>query len=599
MNEQDLRTMIEEVRAGRMARRAFVRRLAVFGVTAPMATQLLAHSGVAMAQTASTIPSTSKATKRGGGGALKVLWWQAATLLNPHFATGTKDQDGSRIFYEPLAAWDADGNLKPILAAEVPTRENGGVAADGLSVTWKLKPGVKWHDGKPFTADDVVFNWQYASDPATAAVTSGSYKDIKVEKVSDLAVKVIFAKPNPFWADAFVGATGQIIPKHLFQDFMGAKSREAPTNLKPVGTGPYKFKDFRPGDTVMGEINMDYHVPNRPHFDSIEMKGGGDAVSAARAVLQTGEYDFAWNLQVEDEVLQRLERGGKGRVQITEGAGCEHLQLNNTDPWTEVDGERSSMKTKHPSLTDPAVRQAMAMLVDRKSVQDHIYGRTGIATANWVNNPPRFRSPNTSYEFNVDKANALLDQAGWVKGADGIRAKGGVKLKYVYQTSINQPRQKTQAIVKQACARAGIEIEIKSVVASVYFSSDVANPDTYPKFYTDLQMYNTGPGRPDPGVWLQLFLSSEVATKENKWQGRNTTRWVSKEFDEVHTAAEAELDPAKRVALLIKCNDLAIKHQAVIPIVYRPGVSGVSRRLNINLSGWDSNFYDLADWYTT
>ena len=598
MNEQDLRTMIEEVRAGRMARRAFVKRLAVVGITAPMATQLLMHSGVAMAQSASTVPSTSKATKRGGGGVLKVLWWQAPTLLNPHFATGTKDQDGSRVFYEPLAAWDADGNLKPVLAAETPTRENGGVAADGLSVTWKLKPGVKWHDGKPFSADDVVFNWQYAADPATAAVTSGSYKDIKCEKVNDLTVKVMFDKPNPFWADAFVGATGQIIPKHLFQDFMGAKSREAPANLKPVGTGPYKFKDFRPGDTVLGDINMDYHVANRPYFDSIEMKGGGDAVSAARAVLQTGEYDFAWNLQVEDEVLQRLERGGKGAVEITEGAGCEHLQLNNTDPWTEVDGERSSLKKAHPSLTDPAVRQALALLIDRKSVQDHIYGRTGIATANWVNNPPRFRSPNTSYEFNVDKANALLDSAGWVRGSDGFRAKGGAKLKYVYQTSINQPRQKTQAIVKQACARAGIDIEIKSVVASVFFSSDVANPDTYPKFYTDLQMYNTGPGRPDPGVWLQMFLSTEISSKENKWQGRNTTRWISKEYDVLHTAAEAELDPVKRVALLIQCNDLVIKNVVLIPIVYRPTVSGVSKRLKINLSGWDSNLYDLADWYT-
>ncbi len=589
--------MIEEVRAGRMARRAFVKRLAVVGITAPMATQLLMHSGVAMAQTASVVPSTSKATKRGGGGVLKVLWWQAPTLLNPHFATGTKDQDGSRIFYEPLAAWDGDGNLKPILAAEIPTRENGGVAADGMSATWKLKPGVKWHDGKPFSADDVVFNWQYASDPATAAVTSGSYKDIKVEKINDLTVKVIFEKPNPFWADAFVGATGQIIPKHLFQDFMGAKSREAPANLKPVGTGPYKFKDFRPGDTVLGDINMDYHVPNRPYFDSIEMKGGGDAVSAARAVLQTGEYDFGWNLQVEDEVLQRLERGGKGRVEITEGAGCEHMGLNNTDPWTEVDGERASMKTKHPSLTDPAVRNALALLIDRKSIQDHIYGRTGVATANWVNNPPRFRSPNTSYEFNVDKANALLDSAGWVRGADGIRAKGNVKLKYVYQTSINQPRQKTQAVVKQACARAGIDIEIKSVVASVYFSSDVGNPDTFPKFYTDLQMYNTGPGRPDPGVWLQMFISREVATKDNKWQGRNVNRWVSKEFDDLLDASDGELDPVKRVAMLIKCNDLVVANRVVIPIVYRPTVSGVSRRLKINLSGWDSNLYDLADWF--
>ena len=246
-----------------------------------------------------------------------MLWWQGATLLNPHFAVGTKDQDGSRMFYEPLAGWDPDGNLVPVLAAEIPTVENGGLAEDGTSVTWKLKQGVKWHDGQPFTADDCVFNWEYAADPATAATTIGSYKDIKVVKVDDHTIRVEFEKPTPFWADAFVGVTGMIIPKHLFEPYKGAKSREAPANLAPVGTGPYLFVDFKPGDLVQGKLNPNYHMPNRPYFDTIEMKGGGDAVSAARAVLQTGEYDFAWNMQVEDEILKRLEAGGKGHVEIT------------------------------------------------------------------------------------------------------------------------------------------------------------------------------------------------------------------------------------------------------------------------------------------
>ena len=298
------------------------------------------------------------------------------------------------------------------LAAEIPSRQNGGLAADGMSVTWKLKRGVKWHDGKPFTADDVVFNWEYASDPATAAVTIGSYKDVKVEKVDDHTVIVHFAKPTPFWADAFVGTRGMVIPKHLFADYTGAKSRDAPANLKPVGTGPYRFVDFKPGDIVKGEINPDYHVADRPYFDTIEMKGGGDAVSAARAVIQTGEYDYAWNMQVEDEILLRLEKGGKGVAVITSGGNIEHIQLNSTDPWTEVDGERSSLKTKHPLLSNSAVRQALGMLVDRKSVEEHIYGRTGLATGNFVNNPERFRSKNTKWEFNVDKANQLLEAAG-------------------------------------------------------------------------------------------------------------------------------------------------------------------------------------------
>jgi peptide/nickel transport system substrate-binding protein len=593
MDEQALRGLIAKVKVGKLSRRAFVHKMLALGLTAPMASQMLDFCGVAQAQA----KFEYKPTKRGGGGALKVLWWQGATLLNPHFAVGTKDQEGSRIFYEPLAGWDEDGNLVAALAAEIPTRENGGLAADGMSVTWKLKQGVKWHDGKPFTADDVVFNWQYASDPGTAAVTIGSYKDVKVEKVDDFTVRVIFAKPTPFWADAFVGTRGMLIPKHLFADYIGGKSRDAPANLKPVGTGPYKFVDFKPGDIVKGEIFADYHVANRPHFDSIEMKGGGDAVSAARAVIQTGEYDYAWNMQVEDEILQRLEKGGKGVAVITPGGNIEHIQLNSTDPWTDVDGERSSLKTKHPLLSDPAVRQALAMLVDRKSVEDHIYGRTGNATGNFLNNPERVRSKNTKWEFNIEKASQLLEDAGWKKGPDGIRAKDGKKLKFVYQTSINTPRQKNQAIVKQAAQKAGIDMELKSVTASVFFSSDVANPDTYAKFYCDIQMYTTTMTQPDPEVFMNQFTSWEVATKENKWQGRNITRWRSEEYDKTFRAAEGELDPVKRAALFVRMNDLACGDQAVIPVVYRPRVAAISSKLKASLSGWDNDLWNLGDWY--
>ncbi|MBN9086976.1 MAG: peptide ABC transporter substrate-binding protein [Reyranella sp.] len=594
MDERGLRGLIDQVKAGRLSRRGFVKRMAMVGLTAPLATQLLAYAGVAMAQPKRP---TYKPTRRGGGGLLKVLWWQAPTLLNPHFATGTKDQDGSRLFYEPLAGWDADGNLRPILAEAIPGREDGTLAADGKSVTWKLKKGVTWHDGKPFTADDCVFTWQYARNPETSAVTSGSYKDVEVEKVDDHTVTVKFPKPTPFWADTFVAAAGCIIPRHLFADYIGAKSREAPTNLKPVGTGPYMFKDFKPGDMVTGAINPNYHQANKPHFDAIEMKGGGDAVSAARAVLQTGEYDFAWNLQVEDEILQRLEKGGKGKVTITPGGGIEHIQINFTDPWTEIDGERSKLGTRHSTLQYPEVRRALALLVDKDSVQKYIYGRTGIAVPNFINYPERFASKTTTYEFNVDKANEILDKAGWKKGADGVREKDGKKLKFVYQTSINQPRQKTQAIVKQACQKAGIDIEVKAVTAAVFFSSDVANPDTYPHFYSDLQMYNNGPQQPDPEVFLRQFLSTEVSAKANKWQGRNITRWSSPEYDETHKAAQVELDPLKRAALLIKCNEMAVNDHVVIPVVARPGVAGTKDKLICELTGWDNNTWQLADWY--
>jgi peptide/nickel transport system substrate-binding protein len=593
MNEHELRALIEEVRSGQISRRSFVQRMAALGLTAPMASAMLMHSGVAQAQAASSY----KATKRGGGGALRVLWWQGATLLNPHFAIGTKDQEGSRIFYEPLAAWDGDGNLVAVLAAEIPSLTNGGVAKDGKSVTWKLKRGVTWHDGKPFTADDVVFNWEYAKDPATSAYTVSSYSNVVVKKIDSHTVEVTYQKPTPFWADPFVGVRGMLIPKHLFGDFIGAKSRDAPSNLKPVGTGPYKFVDFKPGDMVRGEINTNYHVANRPYFDTIEMKGGGDAVSAARAVIQTGEYDYAWNVQVEDEILKRLEIGGKGRAAITPGGNIEFIQLNQTDPWTEVDGERANAKTKHPFFSDPAVRQAMAMLVDRKGVEDFIYGRTGVATGNFLNNPTRFRSPNTKWEFNVDKANAVLEAAGWKKGADGVREKGGKKLKLVYQTSINAPRQKTQAIIKQACQKAGIDLELKSVTASVFFSSDVANPDTYTKFWCDMQMYTTTMTQPDPELFMDQYCSWLFSSRENKWQGRNAVRWKNDEYDKAYRASQAELDPVKRAALFIRMNDLVCMDNVIIPVVYRPRVAAVSTKLHAPLSGWDNDFWNLKDWY--
>src|SRR2546427_252249 len=392
-----------------------------------------------------------------------------------------------------------------MLAAEVPSQQNGQVAKDGMSVTWRLRKNVVWHAGKPFTADDVVFNWEYVTDPATAAVSSGNYRDIaRIDKLDSHTVKLVFKSPTPFWSSPFCGPYGMIIPKHLFQAYKGDKSREAPNNLKPVGTGPFRFADFKPGDIVRAELNPNYHVPNRPFFDAIEMKGGGDAISAARAVIQTGEFDYAWNIQVEDEILKRMEQGGKGRADIVAGGEIEHIQLNNTDPWTEVGRRRSS---------------------------------------------------------------------------------------------INALRQKTQQVVKQACAKAGIDVELKSVTANVYFSSDPANPDTYSHFYTDIQMYTTTMVEPDPQRFLDQFTSWEIASKENKWQGRNISRWRNEEYDRAWKAAEAEMDPVKRAALLVKTNDLVIQNIVVVPVVFRPRVAAISSRMrDVAQSGWDSDFWALAYW---
>ncbi|WP_137125489.1 peptide ABC transporter substrate-binding protein [Roseomonas sp. HF4] len=595
MTEDDLRGLLARVKTGRLSRRGFVKRMAAVGFTAPMATQLLAIAGAAPAA-AQSVPAYAP-TRRGGGGPLKILYWQAATLLNPHFAVGTTNQEASRVFYEPLAGWAQDGTLHPVLAAEIPSIENGGLRADGRSVTWKLKRGVKWHDGQDFTADDVIFNWEYSKNPATAAVSIGSYRDINVVKVDDHTVRIEFEQPTPFWADAFVASRGMIIPKHLFKDYVGANARDAPANLRPVGTGPYRFVSFAPGDLLRGELNPTYHLDNRPHFDTIEIKGGGDAVSAARAVLQTGDFDYAWNMQVEDAILQRLEAAGRGKINIVEGGSVEFVQLNATDPNREVEGERAHISTQHPAFRDPAVREAMALLIDRNALQQFIYGRGGPATANFLNNPPRFRSPNTSHEFNIAKANEILDRAGWRRGGDGIRAKDGVRLSFVYQTSVNAPRQRTQAIYKQSAQRAGINLDLKSVTASVFFSADVANPDTYTKFFADMQMYTTTMPQADPQLFMNQYVSWEISKKENNWQGRNIVRWQNAEYDRIYREAESELDPVKRAALFIRMNDLIVGSNHVIPLVQRPTVSASLNTLKPVLSAWDNTHWLLSDWH--
>lgn len=592
--EDALREWLTLTRRGAWSRRRFVDAVAALGLGTPAALQLLAHAGVASAQAA--LPYAP--TRRGGGGPLRILSWQGATILNGHFSSGSKDNLAARLFYEPLATYDIDGSLIPVLAAEIPSLANGGVARDGLSVTWKLKRNVSWHDGEPFTADDVVFTWDMMRDPDAAAFTLGTYQPITLaRKLDSHTVKLEFAKPTPAWGDAFVGES--VLPRKHFAAYMGAKSRDAPANLKPVGTGPYRLVDFKPGDLVRGELNAKYHMPNRPHFDTVEIKGGGDSVSAARAVLQTGEYDLAWLLQIEDDVLQRMEDAGRGRVTIANGGDVEYMMLNHTDPWREVDGERSSPASRHPFLLDPAVRTALAHLLDRQSAQKYVYGRAGVATANFLNNPAIYDSKRKAEAFDVARANALLDAAGWVRGSDGVRAKGGQRLKLVFQTTTNAPRQKVQQIFKQAAKSAGIEVELKAIVSTVFFSSDVGNPDTSGKFQADLQMYTSTRGGPDPGRFMELFCSWLVASKANKWLGRNVTRWRSDEYDRTFRAAEVELDPVKRAALLVRLNDLVCGDHAVLPIIARSKLTAMSNKLQAPISGWTGESGRIFDWFKT
>ncbi|NEO12131.1 MAG: peptide ABC transporter substrate-binding protein [Moorea sp. SIO3F7] len=532
---------------------------------------------------------------------LKLLYWQAPTILNPHLSNGYKDSEASRITLEPLTSYDKNGEMVLFLAAEVPTVENGGIAADGKSVTWKLKRNVKWSDGTPFTAGDVVFTYEFITNPAVGSTSANTYKTIKtVEAIDDYTVKVNFKDVNPAWFLVFSGSDGIILPRHLYQDFNGANARQAPANLMPVGTGPYQVVEFKPGDTVVYQPNPNFREADKPYFERVELKGGGDATSAARAVLQTGDGDYAYNLQVEAPVLKRLEAGGKGKVVAIFGALVERILMNQTDPNQQApSGERSSVKFPHSFFKDKRVRQAFNLALDRETIAQQLYGPTGKATGNFLVLPEQYNSPNTTYEFNPKKAVALLEEAGWKDtNGNGIRDKDGVEMTVLFQTSVNPVRQKTQEIVKQTLTSIGVGVELKSIDASIYFSGDPANTDTNQHFYADLQMYTTGNDSPDPGAYLKTYTCDEISQKANQWSRQNVARYCNPKYDQLWQQSTKELDPEKRRKIFIQMNDLLVKDDVVVlPIVHRADPAGFSNQLEgYDLTPWDRNTWNIMDW---
>jgi peptide/nickel transport system substrate-binding protein len=583
-----------------------------------VANLLLAACGPSAAppssQPVEATPTPAEQSARGTGGTLRLLYWQAPTILNPHLAQGAKDWAACRVTYEPLASYDKDGNLIPFLAAEIPSLENGDVARDGESVTWKLKKGVKWSDGEPFTADDVLFTYEFISDPATRATTTSNYSAVKsVEVIDPFTVRVNFKDVNPAWSLPFVGVQGMIIPRHMFEGYNGSNASEAPANLQPVGTGPYRVSKFKPEEIlflgnqlietnkIVYELNSYFREADKPFFSRVELKGGGTTSEAARSVLQLGNVDFAYNLQVDATELAKLEAGGKGQGIAPLGQYVEWIVLNQTDPnRPTADGERSSLQFPHPFFSDKKMRQAFSYAIDREAIAA-LYGPTGRPTSNMLVSPSTYESPNTSYEFNPDKAAALLDEAGWGDtDGDRIRDKDGVKMSVVFQTSVNPLRQQTQQIVKKDLEAIGVEVELKIIDASNFFGSDPADPKTRLHFYADLQEYATGNRSPDPGEYMKWWTCDEIAQKSNNWSGRNDGRWCNPAYDALYKQSTTEMDPAKRRELFIQMNDMIIGDVALIPLVHRADVNGVGNTLQgVEFTPWDAELWNIKDWRRT
>ncbi len=385
------------------------------------------RSGLAVAALATLVAGAPALAARGTDGELKILFWQAVSTLNPYLSGGVKEELASSLVLEPLAGFDENGKLVPRLVVDIPTLENGGLSTDLTAVTWKLQPGVKWSDGAPLTADDVVFTWQYCTAPGGGCAQAAKFEGVKaVEAIDPLTVKVTFKGPKPFPYTAFVGATSPVIQKAQFADCLGAKAPGCTAaNFAPIGTGPFKVQAFKPNDTISYAANDNYRDPEKPAFSTVTLKGGGDALSAARAVLETGEYDYAWNTQIEPEVLQGMTGAGKGKVLTAFSSWVERIDLNFDAADASLGDKRSTAAAgPHPILSDPAVRKALSAALDRSAIVETAYGPAGKPTCNIIAGPEIYVSTSNDSCLKPDlaSANKLLDDAGWKIGP-GRRAR--------------------------------------------------------------------------------------------------------------------------------------------------------------------------------
>ena len=537
----------------------------------------------------------------GEGGNLVLLQWQAPSQANSYLSSGTKDLLAGSLSLEPLAEIGPDGALVPALAAEIPTASNGGVAADGLSITWTLRDDVLWSDGTPFTASDVAFTFAYCSDEATGCSSDAIIKTESVEAIDDYTVLVTFKEPQPYPYELFVSYTSPILQEAQMAECIGAAAVScSDQNFSPIGTGPFVITELVPEDFVTAVINENYRgIPDgQPYFGSVEIQGGGDAESAARSVLEIGEADYAWNLQVAPEILAPMEAVGEGRLVSGFTANVEHINLNQTDPYADPPSEG----TPHPLFVDnPDLHRALSIAINRDELVAVGYGPSGNPTCNmWPVGAENSTNNDWCLTQDIDGANALLDGLGYLDtNGDGIReADGFGELEFDYVTSTNGVRQSNQELIASYWEQIGVKANMLNVDASLFFDGTCASDDCIWKFFYPMEMFTNGASSPYAAAYLSSWDSSQIPTSENSWGLNNMPRLNSPEYDALNAEAKTTaLDDPRYTEIIIEMNDI-LSTSAVIPLIHRASASAWSSDLvgTGDLNAWDSEYWNIEQW---
>jgi peptide/nickel transport system substrate-binding protein len=517
--------------------------------------------------------------------------YQEPENLNTYIGVQTVITYVHRPFAEYLIDVNEKGEYVPVLATEVPSLENGGVSEDGLTITYKLKKGVKWSDGQPFTSADVKFTWEALINPKNLVKSRSGYELIESVKTPDDHTAVV--KYKEYYAP-YLTRFAPVLPKHILGQL--DNMNDAPYNRMPVGTGAFRVTEWVSGDHITMEKNPYYREADKVKIDKLFFK-----IIPSREVgiaqIQAGDVDGVWDL-IEAQIPM-MEKNPEISLCLSNGLVSERLIMNHSTPLPPNNGNPDY---PHPILADLRVRQAIQYAIDKDTIIDKLlYGKAQPGTTEipdgWAHNPDVKPT-----EYDPEKAKQLLDAAGWKPGADGIREKDGTRLRLkITTTTGNKLREMVEQVLVAQMKAVGIEFYIENVPSSVLFGSWANDADRKKGRY-DILMYTTGPGIDPHQQYEGYFHSKNIPTEANGGSGYNYTRHRDAELDKW-------LDLAGKAPSLEKRAEAYRKAQArvaeIVPHIY------LYRRVNVhafrnNIKGWIPNGYgiidvvatwNVADWY--
>jgi len=558
-----------------------VRRLAIalaaFGLVIAACGQPAPGAGTSAAPSA-TVAATASPTR--GGTAIVAIWQFPATLA-AHYANQTVTTIVDNGVLEGLAATATDGQYYPTLATEIPTLANGAakVSTDGkkLDVTWKLKSGVKWSDGEPLTSADIKYTWEiWMKDPKVNNRTG--FSEIESIDLPDDATAVVHYKSvyaayplNFFW----------LMPKHLLEK--EADISKTDYVRRPLGTGPFKVTEFKTDESITLEKNPNYRDAGKPYLDKVIFKSVPSS-QVGLAQLKAGEVHAMWNLT--EAQTPDVEKESTLALLVVQGPTVERIELN-----TAQNKEYTDPNSTHPVLGDIAMRKALLYATPKQQIIDKLlFGKAKPGSSPVSQGWAAYKEPQEGYD--PKKANDVLDAAGWTKGSDGIRTKGGVRASLTYATTTgDQLRERVQQVLVEEWKAIGVEVKIQNQPSSVLLAGSCTGKDPRKLGTFDLLMYASTPEIDPHSTILPRYHSKQIPTQAD-CSGQNYTRFKNPEADKAIEEAGGTLDAEKRKAAYAKV--MKALNDAYV-IIWMYDRANIDARVT-GLQGWQGNTWQRFTW---